>query len=197
MSLQKQLLNYHIILGSGSPRRKELLHSLSIPFKSIVKETDEQYPKKLHLSEITGYIANKKANAFSLHEKEILITADTMVFLGNTPLGKPQNRNHCIEMLISLAGKKHTVITSVCLKSIHKTSIFHDTTLIECRNFTRQEATWYTDNFHPYDKAGGYGIQEWFGKTQIIKIEGSFYNVMGLLIHMLYTELLYFIKQIN
>ena len=188
--LSTKLKKYNLILASGSPRRQQFLKDLDLDFTIDVKEIEEIYPKELKGSDITDFLAELKASAFkNLNEADILITSDTIVWMDGTAIGKPKDRNDAIKIFKKLSGKKHEVITSICIKTINKTTIVNDTTNVYFKELTDKEIAFYIDNFHPYDKAGGYGIQDWIGYIGVEKIEGSFFNVMGLPVHKLYTEL--------
>jgi len=166
----------HIILGSGSPRRKELLAMLGFEFEVTVKEVQETYPAKMDPSQVPVFLAQKKAAAFKLeHASDLLITADTVVICDNEVLGKPENENHAFEILRKLAGKMHTVVTGVNLQSVEKSHSFSERTDIR--------------EFRPFDKAGAYGIQDWIGLRAISRINGSYTNVVGLPTEKLYQEI--------
>lgn len=192
--LSEKLKNKHIILASGSPRRQELLKDLDIDFTIKVKEIDEVYPPTYKAEEITNYLAKLKANAFEnlLSENEIVITSDTIVWLNNKPLEKPKNTEQAIAMLQELSNAVHEVITSICIKSIDKEKVFYDITKVHFKELTNNEIEYYVKKYKPFDKAGGYGIQEWIGFIGVTKLEGSYFNVMGLPVHKLYEELLIF-----
>ncbi len=185
---------YQLILGSGSPRRQELLKSLGFTFNVKPINADESFSDTLKAHEIPLYLAEKKANAYpeKLKEKELLITSDTIVWCENKVLNKPADFKEGKEMLSMLSGKMHQVFTSVCLKSANKQVLFYDESKVYFKNLTVQEIEYYLTNFSPYDKAGGYGVQDWIGYIGIEKIEGSFYNVMGLPVKQLYEELIKF-----
>jgi septum formation protein len=190
-----KLTNYQIVLASNSPRRQELLKMMGIDFKIILKPVKEDYPAGLKPEEVALYLCNKKALAFDpseIEENELLITADTIVCLGNIILNKPADKAHAVEMLKKLSGKKHAVITAVALRSKAKTVSFAVSTDVFFKVLSDEMIGYYIDNFHPYDKAGGYGIQEWIGFTGIEKIEGSYFNVMGLPTARLFDELMRF-----
>lgn len=180
-----------VILASGSPRRFELLKQLNIPFKVRLKEVDEAYPKHLQAEEITQFLATLKANAFTneLKKEEILITADTMVWHKNKALGKPKTKEEAIKILQQLSDSTHDVITSVCVKSTEKEVVFSEVTKVTFKKLLDEEILFYIDNYQPFDKAGSYGIQEWIGYIGITKIEGSYFNVMGLPTQKLYDIL--------
>jgi len=188
----KNLINKKIILASKSPRRQELLRGLGIPFEIRTKEIDENFPNTVDASDVASFLAQKKAEAFELSIDEILITSDTAVLLTNRILNKPQNTEEAIEMLKSLSGKTHKVCTGVCIKSIEKEVLFSDFTSVTYKPLSTDEIEYYIKHFKPFDKAGSYGIQEWIGFIGIEKIEGCYYNVMGLPLSKLYQELLDF-----
>jgi septum formation protein len=185
---------YRLILGSGSPRRQELLKSLGFTFEVKPINADESFPETLKAEEIPLYLAEKKANSYPsrLNEKEILITSDTIVWCEGKVLNKPADFAEGKEMLSALSGKMHEVYTAVCLKSGEKQAVFYDLSKVYFKVLTNEEIEYYLVNFSPYDKAGGYGVQDWIGYIAIEKIEGSFYNVMGLPVKKLYEELIKF-----
>lgn len=188
-------IGYNIVLASNSPRRQELLHELGIDFEIRIRPVDESYPEHLTMHDVALYLCEKKAMAFSeseLGKNELLITADTIVCFEDEILNKPLDRQHAIEMLQKLSGKKHAVITGVCLKSVEKIHSFFDSTDVYFRKLSTEEIEFYVDRFKPFDKAGAYGIQEWIGCAAIEKIEGSYFNVVGLPTARLYEELLRF-----
>ena len=185
-----------IILGSASPRRQYLLEKLDIPFRVLTRNISEDYPENLVREEIPLFLAEKKADAFEedlLHLNTILITADTIVLLDENVLDKPAGREQAVKTLTALSGRKHQVITGVCLSSKQKRKSFSVTTDVYFRTLTNNEINYYIEHYKPYDKAGAYGIQEWIGYVGIDRIEGSFYNVMGLPVKALYDELLIFL----
>jgi len=179
---------YNFILASKSPRRQQLLQSLGIEFSVQAKDVEEVWPTGLKIEEVPVFLAELKAEAFKpdLKEKDLLITADTVVCLGEEVLGKPVNYEEACDMLQRLSGKEHQVITGVCLTSSQKRKSFYSVTNVEFKTLTGDEIEYYVTHFKPYDKAGAYGIQEWIGTIGIKHIEGSFYNVMGLPIQKLY-----------
>ena len=182
---------YHYILASKSPRRQQLLHSLGIDFDVKIKEVEETYPEELSIEEIPGYLAQKKAEPFKedLKDNELLITADTIVCYNEKVLGKPNDATEARQMLMMLSGKEHQVISGVCLTSVKKQVSFKAISNVQFKQLTTNEIEYYIEYFHPFDKAGAYGIQEWIGIIGIIHIEGSFYNVMGLPVQKLYEEI--------
>jgi len=189
------LEKYTIILASKSPRRQQLLKGLEITFSIQPKDVEEIYPENLAGEQIAVYLSELKARAFDfsiLPENTLLITADTIVYLDNVVIGKPKNFDDAVQMLSTLSGKKHQVITGVCLKTKDVSHSFYAKSDVYFRHLEMDEIQHYVRQYKPYDKAGAYGIQEWIGYTGIERIEGSFYNVMGLPIQKLYTELLKF-----
>ncbi len=183
--------DYTYILASKSPRRQHLLESLGLKFTVRLKEVEEVFPEGLSRQEVPVFLAELKSKPFvgELKENEVVITADTVVCLGNEILGKPNNYEEAYLMLESLSGKEHQVITGVCLTSKNKTASFYSLTNVMFKELTSQEIEYYITEYKPYDKAGAYGIQEWIGAIGIKHIEGSFYNVMGLPIQQLYEEI--------
>ncbi|MFB0939325.1 MAG: Maf family nucleotide pyrophosphatase [Urechidicola sp.] len=191
--LSTKLKDYSIILASGSPRRQQFLKDLGIDYTIKLREVEEIYPSTLKGVEITDYLAELKSSSFdNLKKNEILITSDTIVWLENKAIGKPKDRKDAINILKSISGKKHEVMTSICLKTRDSIKIVTDITQVYFKILTQEEIEYYLDTFEPYDKAGAYGIQDWIGYIGVEKIEGSFFNVMGLPVHKLYTELLKF-----
>jgi septum formation protein len=183
---------YKIILGSNSPRRKELLAGLGLSFEvKPMPGLDESYPVSLKSGEIALYIAVKKAKAYlpTLQENELLITADTIVCINNNVLGKPADRADAFRMLQTLSAKTHEVITGVCLTTRSKSVSFSVVSTVSFAPVSDEDIIYYIDTFHPYDKAGAYGIQEWIGCVAVEGIQGSFYNVMGLPVQRVYQEL--------
>jgi septum formation protein len=185
------LSNYNIILASKSPRRQELLKGLNIPFEIEVIDVEETYPSQLVGVDIPMYLAEKKADAFKgqLDEHSMIITADTIVWHEGKVYGKPTDKADAAKMLKSLSGKTHQVITGVCISTLNKRKIFHSISEVRFARFLPDEIEYYLENFEPYDKAGSYGVQEWIGYIGVEHIEGSYFNVMGLPIQRLYTEL--------
>lgn len=181
-----------ILLASKSPRRREILGLLQIPFTVVTIEgIDESYPETLEPEKVSEYISNKKADAFlkRIQEDELIITADTVVICDGKILGKPKGREDAIEMLRFLSGKTHKVTTGVTVATKEKRDSFSSESLVKFAELTDSEIRYYVDTFHPYDKAGAYGIQEWIGAVAVAEIQGSFYNVMGLPVHRLYQVL--------
>lgn len=177
------LNNYKIILGSNSPRRKELLAGLGVAFEvRTIPDIDESYPSSLQGEEIPEYIARKKANSYldKLADDELLITGDTIVWTFTEVMGKPANREEAISMLSKLSGHVHEVVTGVCIVTKRKQETFSVSSAVCFAELSIEEIEYYVDNFHPFDKAGAYGIQEWIGYIGVEAINGSFYNVIGL-----------------
>ena len=189
--LKQKLNNYNIILASGSPRRQQFFRDLDIDFSIQLKEIEEIYPENLKGVAITDYLSNLKSDAFStLNNKDLLITSDTIVWLEGKALGKPKDAKEAFTMLRAMSGKKHEVITSVCIKSNSFRKIINDITSVTFKELSDDEIQYYINNYKPFDKAGAYGIQEWIGFIGIDKIEGSYFNVVGLPVHKLYKELM-------
>lgn len=192
MFMFENINGYNIVLASNSPRRKELLSGLGLEFEvKVLPDVDESYPKNLLPEEVPIYIASKKANAnrVNMADNDLLITADTVVICNGKILGKPKNAAEAYEMLNFLSGKVHQVVTGVCLTTIKEQRKFSATSDVTFKNLTSEEIEYYIQNFKPYDKAGAYGIQEWIGYIGVTKINGSFFNVMGLPVQRLYSEL--------
>lgn len=192
--LTDKLKNYHIILGSGSPRRQHLLKELKVDFEIAKIDVIEEYPKYLHGNEITTFLAELKSKAYSkpLKENEVLITADTIVRVNGKIIGKPIDAKDAKAILKTLSGTEHEVISSVCLRSKHKKKTFSDTTDVFFKVLDEEEIDYYIETFKPFDKAGAYGIQEWLGYIGVIKIVGSYFNVMGFPVHKFYKEMMKF-----
>ena len=180
--LKDKLTKYKIILASGSPRRQQFFRDLDLDFEIRIKEIEEIYPDSLQGVEITNFLAQLKANAFEgeIKKNELLITSDTIVWLNNKALGKPKDYQDAFATLRSLSNATHEVITSVCFKTIIKTEIIFDITKVSFNTLTDEAIQYYLDRCKPFDKAGAYGIQEWIGLIGIIKIDGSYTNVVGL-----------------
>jgi septum formation protein len=185
------LKNHKIILASQSPRRQHLLKELGIDFTIRTKEVDEIYPEHLTGEAIPVYLAKLKAEAFlsELKDDELLITADTIVWVDEQVLGKPTDYNDAFRMLELLSGNMHTVYTGVCLITLQKEVAFCASTQVYFRQLAGHEIDYYLQTHQPYDKAGAYGIQEWIGYVGVERISGSYFNVMGLPIQKLYDEL--------
>lgn len=180
-----------LVLGSKSPRRQALLADLGYSFETRTKDTDESFPSDMNPRNVPEFLANVKANALleTLQADEVLITSDTIVLLENQILGKPADASEAIAMLHQLSGKKHEVITGVQLTSREKSRSFSVTTAVFFNALTQAQIEKYVTEFKPFDKAGSYGIQEWIGFIGVSRIEGSYFNVMGLPLAELYVEL--------
>ncbi|HEY9361779.1 MAG TPA: Maf family protein [Chitinophagaceae bacterium] len=180
-----------IILASQSPRRKQLLEWAEIPFDIIIKETPEDYPTGLSVEETAMHIAKQKALAVQQTKVDdaIILAADTIVVLDANIIGKPKDRQDAINILTSLSGKKHTVITGVCIMAAGKEILFADATDVYFHHLSLEQIIFYVDKYQPYDKAGAYAIQEWIGVVGIEKVKGDFYNVMGLPVSRVVKEL--------
>jgi septum formation protein len=186
-----RLDKFHIILGSKSPRRQYLLRELGIQFVIETKDVDESFPEHLQGEEIPLYLCHKKADAFDgkLKEDSILITADTIVWINSHVLNKPADAEEARTMLRELSGNRHEVYTGVCLKSANKKIVFAVKTAVYFKELSEGEIEFYVSTYKPFDKAGAYGAQEWIGYVGVERIEGSYFNVMGLPVKELYDEL--------
>jgi len=194
--LQK-IQNFNLILATKSPRRQLLMKGMNLNFEIKVKSIKEEYPEDLSYSEVPEYLARLKAAACKrekLKKHDIYITADTIVVLKGQVIGKPKNKTQAKKTLEALSGQMHKVITGVCLTSGEKQACFSSESDVYFKKIHKEDIDYYVNEYMPFDKAGAYGIQEWIGYIGIEKIEGSFYNVMGLPTQMLYEELLSFIK---
>ena len=192
MLLKDKLQNYRLILASASPRRRELLADCDLDFVLAEKfECEECYPADLAAEKVAEYLSQLKSNAYPhpLCEGDILLTADTVVILGDKILGKPRSGAEAVEMISSLSGATHKVVTGVTLRTTERTISFSAESLVSFRALDPEEVSYYVEKYRPMDKAGAYGIQEWIGYIGIEGIEGSFYNVMGLPVQRLYTTL--------
>jgi septum formation protein len=182
-----------LILASSSPRRQFLLKEAGFVFTIDSPDIDESFPESMPHDQVPGYLAEKKAKALSSKiNDEIVIAADTVVILGKKILNKPANRDEAIQMLSLLSGATHRVITAVCLLSKNKVITFDDCTMVSFVELTPDEIEFYIDNYKPFDKAGSYGAQDWLGMVGIEKINGSYFNVMGLPMHKVYQQLIQF-----
>jgi septum formation protein len=189
--LREKLKNFNVILASGSPRRQQFFKELNLDFTIQLKEVDEIYPKELKGAEITDFLADLKSKSFTdLNENDLLITSDTIVWLDNKAFGKPKSEAEACLMLRELSGKKHEVITSISIKNKFFQKVINDTTWVYFKELSDDEISYYVKNYQPFDKAGAYGIQEWLGYIAIDKMEGSYFNVVGLPVHKLYKELM-------
>jgi septum formation protein len=193
--INARLQEFRIILASQSPRRQYLLNDLGLNFEVIIPDVKEEYADGLTPVQIAVHLAELKARAFDLtgvDPKTVIITADTIVSLGDEILGKPSGPAEAAGMLNKLSGRMHEVITAVCLRSAKKMHTFHVLSSVYFKELSSEEISYYIENFRPFDKAGSYGVQEWIGYIGISKIEGSYFNVMGLPVKELYEELLRF-----
>ena len=183
--------NYKLILASASPRRQQLMKDAGFTFEVRLKNVEEKYPQELHLENVPEYLSKVKASAFreELKADEVLITADTVVCIHDRILGKPADRKEAISMLQELSGNRHLVVTGVSVTTRTEQLSFSSRTDVFFKHLSNEEIEFYVDTYKPFDKAGAYGIQEWIGYIGIERIEGSFYNVMGLPIQKLYETL--------
>lgn len=190
-----KLENYRLILASRSPRRQQMLQELGLKFDVVIREYDETFPEGLDGKSIAEYISQLKAVSFmgSLSDNEIVITADTIVWCNNKVLGKPRDYYDAEYMLREISGNTHEVITGVTLLSSVKEKTFSVSSKVTFDILTNEEISFYINNYNPYDKAGAYGIQEWIGLAACSRIEGSYFNVVGLPVRTLYKELQSFI----
>ncbi len=192
MLLHEKLAPYRLLLASQSPRRRELMSGCGLPYELAPKfDCEERYPAELAAEEVPGYLSRLKSEAYPapLAARDILLTADTVVVLDGEVLGKPRGRDEAVEMLGRLSARRHTVVSGVTFRTRERMHTFTAHTSVWFRRLEREEIDYYVDTFRPFDKAGSYGIQEWIGYAAIERIEGSFYNVMGLPIQKLYVEL--------
>jgi len=189
--LKETLKKFNLILASGSPRRQHFFKELSLDFSIDVREIDEQYPEHLKGAEITDYLARLKASAFAnILPQDIIVTSDTIVWKNGRAIGKPKNSAEATQMLKGLSNDMHEVITSVCFTGHDFQKTINDTTKVWFREISDKEIEYYLNTYHPYDKAGGYGIQEWIGYVAIERLEGSYFNVMGLPTRLVYKTLM-------
>jgi len=187
------LEKYKVILASGSPRRRELMAGLGVNYEvRILPDVDESYPDTLQGEEIPLYIAKEKADAYipMMQPDELIITADTIVWLDGKVLGKPRDREDALQMLRTMSGRTHEVFTGVCITTTDWQRSFTAQTEVRFATLSEDEIIYYVDNFKPMDKAGAYGVQEWIGFIGVENISGSYYNIMGLPVQKLYRELL-------
>lgn len=179
-----------ILLASQSPRRKELLSSLGFDFEVVKIDCEEILPENIEIKDAASYLSKLKADTFiNLAENEVLLTADTVVAINNQILGKPKDKEDATRMLQTLSGKTHQVYTGITIKTLNKTITETDVAEVEFDTISDDEIAYYIQNYKPFDKAGGYGIQEWLGMTKIKKLSGSFYTIMGLPTHIVYKIL--------
>jgi len=196
MVMFENLKNYHIILASNSPRRRELLGGLGIPFEvKVLPDIEESYPADLPVSQIAEYIAREKALAYRdlMADNDLIITADTVVIVGDEVMGKPVDASDARRMLKKLSGVTHQVTTGVCLTTKTRQHHFSVTTDVTFKSLTDEEINHYIEVYKPFDKAGAYGIQEWIGYIGVTSLNGSYFNVMGLPVQRIYNELATFI----
>lgn len=187
------LKKYEVILASNSPRRKELLAGLGVDYEvRTLPDVDESYPETLQGADIPLYIAKEKADAYvaMMQPGELMITADTIVWLDGKVLGKPRDREDALQMLRTMSGRTHEVFTGVCITTTDWQRSFTAQTEVRFATLSEEEIAYYVDNFQPMDKAGAYGVQEWIGFIGVENISGSYYNIMGLPVQKLYRELL-------
>ena len=179
------------ILGSQSPRRKQLMETMGFPFEVMVSDAEEDFPASMPVREVACFVATKKAKVLLplIPDQTVLVTADSTVICNGKIYNKPENRNEAIQMLTALSGKEHEVITGVWIGNHQKEMSFSDSTFVTFAALNLQEIEFYVDNYKPYDKAGAYGIQDWIGTTSVISIKGSYTNVMGLPTHPVYRIL--------
>ena len=177
-------LKYNLILGSQSPRRKEILEKAGFNFRQVSIDVAEDYPPSLASKDVPEFLALKKSRAYGhIKEGDLLLTSDTIVLLDDEILGKPVDADHAFKMLKSLMGREHVVITGVCLRTSSKSHSFFDKTVVGVLDVSDDEIRSYVKTHKPFDKAGSYGVQEWFGIVAVAYIRGSYYNVMGLPMH--------------
>lgn len=186
---------YHIILASNSPRRRELLAGLGVPFEvKVLPDIEENYPADLPVAEVAEYIAREKADAYRqlIGKHDLVITADTIVVVGDEVMGKPHDADDACRMLRKLSNRTHQVITGVCLTTADKQRQFSVKTDVTFKSLSEEEIAHYVNHYQPFDKAGAYGIQEWIGYIGVTSLQGSYFNVMGLPVQRIYTEMMEF-----
>lgn len=186
---------YHIILASNSPRRRELLAGLGVPFEvKVLPDIEENYPADLPVADIAEYIAREKADAYRqlIGKHDLVITADTIVVVGDEVMGKPHDVDDACRMLRKLSNRTHQVITGVCLTTANKQRQFSVKTDVTFKSLSEEEIAHYVNHYQPFDKAGAYGIQEWIGYIGVTSLQGSYFNVMGLPVQRIYTEMMEF-----
>ena len=196
MLLHDTLKNHRLILASQSPRRRQLLSDCGLEYELAERyEVEELFPATMEADEVPVYLSRLKSEGYpaELTENDILLTADTVVINNGEILGKPADRDHAIRMIASLGGKTHTVVTGVTIRTAERSVSFSSSSEVTFRALDTDEIEYYVDTYHPFDKAGAYGIQEWIGCTAIESISGSFYNVMGLPVAALYKQLKQFV----
>ena len=184
------MAKYKVILSSNSPRRKELFAGLGIDFDvRVISGIDESYPSDIPLKDVPQYIAKEKAAAYDIATDELVVTADTVVIVDNEILGKPVDEDEARKMLRKLSGRSHEVITGVCLTTCELQRSFVVTSEVTFKKLSEEEIEYYVKNYHPLDKAGAYGIQEWIGYIGVTSLYGSYFNVMGMPVQRIYEEL--------
>ncbi|QNL23136.1 septum formation protein Maf [Hyphobacterium sp. CCMP332] len=185
--MYKNLSKYTILLGSKSPRRAALLKQSNLLFRKVFIDIEESFPKQLQPSFAAMYIAERKSMHFRefIEDEEILLTSDTVVVIKNKILAKPKDKQEAKSMLKLLSGDTHEVITAVCMRNENKKKVFYDSSKVYFENLDDEAIDYYIENFKPFDKAGAYGIQEWIGLTHIKRIEGSYFNIVGLPCHLI------------
>ena len=184
------MAKYKVILSSNSPRRKELFAGLGIDFDvRVISGIDESYPSDIPLKDVPQYIAKEKAAAYDIATDELVVTADTVVIVDNEILGKPVDEDEARKMLRKLSGRSHEVITGVCLTTCELQRSFAVTSEVTFKKLSEEEIEYYVKNYHPLDKAGAYGIQEWIGYIGVTSLYGSYFNVMGMPVQRIYEEL--------
>ena len=190
--LKERLKNYNLILASASPRRQQFFKDLDLDFEIQLKPVIEEYPKSLRHFEISDYLAQLKSLPFkeTLQDQDILVTSDTIVWHNEHAIGKPRDKAEAFQIIKNLSGATHEVITSVCFTTKTTQKTVSAITKVTFKGLQDLEIQYYLDHFKPYDKAGAYGIQDWIGYVAITKIEGSYYNVMGLPVHLVYETLM-------
>ena len=188
--MEKLNTNFNIILGSQSPRRKELLKLMGLDFKVKKINVNENFSQNLSATKAAVYLSKKKANAYTIKKNDLLICADTIVYSDKKILGKPSTKKQAATMLQALSNKKHFVVTGVTIKMINKEVSFYERSTVYFNKLSRQEITFYIENYNALDKAGGYGIQDWIGIIGIKKISGCYYNVMGLPTSLVYNQII-------
>ncbi|WP_026711622.1 Maf family nucleotide pyrophosphatase [Flavobacterium filum] len=190
--LREKLKHTRLILASGSPRRQQFFRELDVDFEIRLKEVEEIFPPELQAEEITNYLAVLKANAFEgeLVKGDLLVTSDTIVWHKGNCLGKPKSKEDAVAMITSLSGSTHEVITSICFKTVDYTEVVFEKTKVTFELLNKEAIDYYVEKYQPFDKAGSYAIQEWIGSVGISKIDGSYTNVVGMPMHLVYQKLM-------
>lgn len=190
--LREKLKDTRLILASGSPRRQQFFSELDVDFEIRLKEVEEIFPPELQAEEITNYLAVLKANAFEgeLVKGDLLVTSDTIVWQKGNCLGKPKSKEDSVAMITSLSGSTHEVITSICFKTVDYTEVVFEKTKVTFELLNKEAIDYYVEKYQPFDKAGSYAIQEWIGSVGISKIDGSYTNVVGMPMHLVYQKLM-------